>query len=77
MSAASARATWCSSPPAAAALWHVTEDVRKLAVCRHSMPRPVGFALRAWNKLVAILSGPAEADPLESNPAADTPAGHA
>ena len=34
------------------------------------MPRPLGFALRAWNKLVAILSGPAEASAaLESRPA--------
>ena len=47
--------------------WHVTKEVRKLAVCRHSMPHPLGFALRLWNRLVAILSGPAEAaDPLES-----------
>jgi hypothetical protein len=47
--------------------WHVTEEVRKLAVCRHSMPRPLGLALRVWNKVAAILGGPAEAsDPLES-----------
>jgi uncharacterized protein len=61
-------------PAGSSSLWHVTKDVRKLAFCRHSIPRPVGFALRAWRKLVAILSGPAEADPLESNPAAGTPA---
>jgi len=49
--------------------WHVTEEVRKLAVCRHSMPRPFGFALRAWNKLAAMLGNPAEAsDPLQSRP---------
>ncbi len=49
--------------------WHVTEEVRKLAVCRHSMPRPLGLALRVWNKFAAILGGPAEAaDPLESRP---------
>ncbi len=47
--------------------WHVTEEVRKLAVCRHSMPRPLGVALRVWNKLAALLGGPAEAaDPLQS-----------
>ncbi len=35
------------------------------------MPRPLGFALRAWNKLVAILASPAEAaDPLASQPGA-------
>lgn len=51
--------------------WHVTEEVRKLAVCRHSMPRPLGFALRAWNKLVAMLANPGEAaDPLASQPGA-------
>jgi hypothetical protein len=51
--------------------WHVTKEVRKLAVCRHSMPRPLGFALRIWNKLANILSGPAEeADPLEGSPVA-------
>ena len=47
--------------------WHVIKDVRKLAVCRQSMPRPFGFALRAWNKLAAMLAGPGEqADPLAS-----------
>ena len=50
-------------------LWHVTEEVRKLAVCRHNMPRPIGFALRVWNKLGAILAGPPEeADALDSGP---------
>jgi uncharacterized protein len=45
--------------------WQVTKEVRKLAVCRHSMPRPLGFALRAFNKLIAILGGQT-ADPLQS-----------
>ena len=49
--------------------WHVTKEVRKLAVCRHSMPRPLGFALRVWNKLAAMLANPGEAsDPLASQP---------
>jgi uncharacterized cupin superfamily protein len=49
--------------------WHVTQEVRKLAVCRHAMPRPLGFALRAWNKLAAMLGSPGEAsDPLQSQP---------
>jgi hypothetical protein len=31
------------------------------------MPRPLGVALRVWNKLAALLGGPAEAaDPLQS-----------
>jgi len=50
--------------------WHVTKEVRKFAVCRHSMPRPLGLALRVWNKLAAMLGGPGEtADPLQSRPA--------
>jgi uncharacterized protein len=49
--------------------WHVTKEVKKLAVCRHSMPRPLGFVLRAFNKLVAILGGSgAASDPLQSRP---------
>jgi uncharacterized protein len=48
-------------------LWHVTQTIRKIAICRQAMPRPLGFALRAWNKLWAILSGPAEdSDALET-----------
>jgi len=38
-------------------IWHVPREVRKLAVCRHSMPRPLGYVLRAWNKLIAVLFG--------------------
>lgn len=49
--------------------WRVTQEVRKLAVCRHSMPRPLGFALRAWNKFVALVNGEVEkADALTSAP---------
>jgi uncharacterized protein len=55
-------------PAGSSSLWHVTKDGRKLAFCRHTVPRPVGFALRAWRKLIAILSGPAEdSDPLASS----------
>jgi len=36
--------------------------VKNLAICRHSMPRPLGFAVRAWNKLVTILYGSLEDD---------------
>jgi uncharacterized cupin superfamily protein len=32
-------------------LWRVDAYVRKLAVCRHAMPKPLGFALRAYTKL--------------------------
>ena len=30
-------------------VWHVTQDVRKVAVCRPAMPRMVDFGLRAWD----------------------------
>jgi hypothetical protein len=43
-------------PAGSRSLWHVTKEVRKLAFCRQSMPRPLGFALRAWNKLGNMLS---------------------
>lgn len=60
-------------PAGSSSLWHVTQDVRKLAFCRQSMPYLFGFALRVWNKLATILGaifgGQAEdADPLESKP---------
>jgi uncharacterized protein len=44
-------------PAGSTSTWHVTKEVRKFAVCRHSMPLPLGFALRAWNKLLRIFSG--------------------
>ena len=64
-------------PAGSSSLWHVTQEVRKLAVCRHSIPKPVGFALRAWNKIAGFLGGifgdPADdADPLESKPRAES-----
>jgi uncharacterized cupin superfamily protein len=44
-------------PAGSISIWRVTKDLRKVAMCRHSMPRPLGFLLRAWNKLVDILTG--------------------
>jgi uncharacterized cupin superfamily protein len=38
-------------PAGSRSLWRVPCAVRKLAVCRHSIPRPLGFALRAWRRL--------------------------
>jgi uncharacterized cupin superfamily protein len=40
-------------PAGSRSLWRVPCAVRKLAVCRHSLPKPLGLALRAWNKLTA------------------------
>jgi hypothetical protein len=59
-------------PAGSSSLWHVTQEVKKLAFCRHSMPRPLGFSLRAWNKLKSILGSvfgdPAEdGDPLQGD----------
>ena len=44
-------------PAGSRSIWHVPHRVRKLAVCRHSMPRPLGTVLRAWNKFVRVLTG--------------------
>ena len=60
-------------PAGSTRLWHVTKEMRKLAFCRQSMPRPLGFALRVWNKLGSILGGffslfAADGGPLENNP---------
>jgi hypothetical protein len=58
-------------PAGSVSHWHVIKEVRKLAVCRQSMPRPFGFVLRAWNKLAAMLASPGEeGDPLDSGAAA-------
>jgi uncharacterized protein len=44
-------------PAGSRSIWRVTKEVRKLAVCRHSMPRPLGLLLRAWNKVVNRVTG--------------------
>lgn len=44
-------------PAGSRSLWHVPKEVRKVAVCRHSMPRPLGFLLRAWTRLADLLTG--------------------
>ncbi len=44
-------------PAGSRSTWQVPNEVRKLAVCRHSMPRPAGCALRAWNRAVDLLTG--------------------
>jgi mannose-6-phosphate isomerase-like protein (cupin superfamily) len=41
-------------PAGSIMLWRVTADVRKIAVCRVTVPRLVGFGLRAWSKLRRI-----------------------
>jgi len=44
-------------PAGSRSVWRVPAEVRKLAVCRHSLPQPIGFALRAWKKLIAVATG--------------------
>ena len=44
-------------PAGSRSIWHVTVDVRKIAFCRHVMPRPLGTLLRAWNKFIDRLTG--------------------
>ena len=44
-------------PAGTSSVWNVPNFVRKIAFCRHSMPRPAGRALRVWNKIARRLSG--------------------
>lgn len=44
-------------PAGSRSTWTIPNEVRKLAVCRHSMPRSFGYMLRAWNKVVDIITG--------------------
>ncbi len=55
-------------PAGSVSTWQVTQPVRKLAFCRHSMPFLLGFALRVWNKLAHIFFGSEEDEALESRP---------
>ncbi len=64
-------------PAGSVSTWYVPDHVRKFAVCRHSMPRLAGFALRAWNKLIGIVTGVDGGSALESVPQSSTDAGHA
>jgi uncharacterized cupin superfamily protein len=44
-------------PAGSRSTWRIPQEVRKLAVCRHGMPRPFGTLLRVWNKLTDRASG--------------------
>lgn len=37
--------------------WYIPHEIRKIAFCRHAMPRPLGVMLRSWNKLVDLMTG--------------------
>jgi hypothetical protein len=64
-------------PAGSVSTWYIPDHVRKFAVCRHSMPWVAGFALRAWNKIINIVTGFDGASALESAPEARADAGHA
>jgi uncharacterized cupin superfamily protein len=55
-------------PAGSTSVWRVVEEVRKVAVCRTTVPRVVGFGLRAWHwsarRANAMLSGKAGGDGL-------------
>jgi uncharacterized protein len=44
--------------------WQVDRYVRKLAFCRHALPQPAGWALRAFNRLKGLVRGAPTATPM-------------
>jgi uncharacterized cupin superfamily protein len=42
-------------PAGTSSTWRVTKYIRKVAFLRHTMPRPLGFGVLAWNKLLRIV----------------------
>src|SRR5258708_40349025 len=39
-------------PAGSSTTWHVPQYIKKIAFLRHTMPRPAGFGVLAWNKLL-------------------------
>jgi len=42
-------------PAGTSSKWHVPEYIKKVAVLRHTMPRPIGFGVLVWNLLLRIV----------------------
>ena len=42
-------------PAGVSCTWRVTKYIRKVAFLRHTMPRPFGFGVLAWNKLLRMM----------------------
>jgi len=42
-------------PAGTSSKWHVPEYIRKVAFLRHTMPRPVGFGVLAWNSILRMV----------------------
>jgi uncharacterized cupin superfamily protein len=41
-------------PAGSSFTWRVLKPVRKIAFLRHDLPKPVGFGLRAWHRLLQL-----------------------
>jgi uncharacterized cupin superfamily protein len=41
-------------PAGTSSKWRVPHHIKKVAFLRHTMPRPLGFAVLAWNRLLRI-----------------------
>jgi hypothetical protein len=50
-------------PAGSRSTWRVPHEVRKLAFCQNSLPWVVGFAVRAWSKIMRKLAGSVPAAP--------------
>jgi uncharacterized cupin superfamily protein len=37
--------------------WYIPHEIKKIAFCRQTMPRPLGVMLRTWNKLIDLMTG--------------------
>ena len=44
-------------PAGTSATWRVPDYIRKVAFLRHTMPRPAGFCVLAWNLILRKLKG--------------------
>jgi uncharacterized protein len=42
-------------PAGTSSRWHVPNYIKKVAFLRHTMPRPLGFGVLAWNLLLRIV----------------------
>jgi uncharacterized cupin superfamily protein len=42
-------------PAGSSCTWRITDRVRKVAVLRNALPRPLGLGLRAWNKFLRMI----------------------
>jgi uncharacterized cupin superfamily protein len=50
-------------PAGSSCRWRITSHVRKFAIVRHTIPRPLVFSLRVWNRLRRMVR-PAAVSPL-------------